>query len=234
MSFSVSIVVPAYNEEAALSATVARSLAVLDRCATDFEIVIADDGSTDGTAEVIRELQREHPETIRAIFHETNRGITATFEELYQAATKEFVFLVAGDGQFPPEALLECAPSAASYDIIVCQRIRRAFGWWRRFVSWSYRWLSSVAFGVDLYDPGAVKLIRRRLIEEIPVNSKGVFAEAERVIRAARRGFRIGCVRIEHAPRHTGTAYGGRVSLIAGALVDLVALWVRLRLRSES
>ncbi len=225
---SVSLVIPAYNEEATLSEVAQRCLRVLAECASDHELVMLDDASTDRTVEVMERIREQDPQRIRILRHHVNRGIAVSFEELYAAATKDAVFLIPGDGQYPPEALRACVPLLADYDIVVCNRRSKRYTLYRHVVSAGYRLLPLVLFGVRLYDPGSVKLVRREIIAGVHVRSKGVFVEAERLIRAARRGYRIGKVDIEHQVRTGGKARGASFPLVWESLRDVFSLWVQL------
>ena len=225
---SISLVIAAFNEEATLEAVFARCLAVLSECSDDFEVLILDDASTDGTGEIAASLAREYPEVVRAITHRKNRGIAATFEELNQAATCDYVFDIPADGEYPPEALREIVPLLNDFDIVVCNRTFKRYTLYRRLVSWCYRWLPRMMFGVELYDPGSTKCRRRTLIEEIPLSSRGVFAEAERMIRAVRRGYRLGKVDVEPERRLAGDPRGANFGYVVLAAIDLFRLWFRL------
>ena len=108
----------AYNEAEGLRAVFDRSLAVLEECTDDYEIIILDDGSSDETGTIAEEIRQQYPQVVRLIKHATNRGIAVTFEELYRAGTKEYIFDVPADGEFPPEALREIVPLLADYDVV--------------------------------------------------------------------------------------------------------------------
>jgi glycosyltransferase involved in cell wall biosynthesis len=107
---SISLLIPLFNEQATLEATVDRCLRVAEKCTDDFELLILDDASRDRSAEIAEQLSRQHPAWIRCLRHEVNRGIAATFEDLYRAAAKEYVYLIPADNQFPPEALHDIIP----------------------------------------------------------------------------------------------------------------------------
>ena len=227
---SISLVIPALDEEAGLEATVHRCLRTLRQATSDWEVILLDDGSRDRTFELMRELQGSDPGRIRVARHEVRRGIAATFEELYRMATKEFVFLIPGDGEYPPEALLECVPLLTDHDIVLCRRRRKNYTRVRRAVSSGFHLLPRLLFGVELFDPGSVKCMRREVIERVPTVSRGVFVEAERLIRALESGYRMAVVDIDHEARRGGTPRGASFRLVRQALRDLVTVWVRLRL----
>src|SRR5690606_30248037 len=114
------------------------------------------------------------------------------------------------------------------YDIVVCNRLFKRYTLYRRVVSWCYHALPRLLFGVELYDPGSTKCRRREVVSEIPITSLGVFAEAERIIRAVKRGYRLGKVDIEPDRRLAGDPRGASLKNVAVAAIDLVCLWLRL------
>ena len=227
---SFALVMAAYNEASKLRAVFERSLAVLEECTDDYEIVILNDGSTDETGRIADEIRQQHPDVVHLITHETNQGIAATFEELYQAgAHKDYVFDVPADGEFPPEALREIVPMLDRFDVVVCVRDRlKGYTGYRRFVSYFNRMVPQLLFGIDLYDPGSAKCRKREVITEIAVTSQGMYVEQERMIRAARRGFRIGMLSVMPAPREDTSGAGAEWRNVCLAVCDMLVLWVRL------
>jgi hypothetical protein len=111
------------------------------------------------------------------------------------------------------------------YDLVVARRKVKHYSLVRRVVSWGFNTLPVLLFATHTYDAGSIKLVRRELYE-IPVISSGVFVEAERVIRANRRGYRVGFVDVDHFPRRSGTASGARLAVVARSLIDLVKCWI--------
>ena len=225
---SVSLVIAAYNEAESLTTVFQRGLKVLQDCTDDYEVLILDDGSTDDTRAVAYALRDEHASFVRVLEHDQNQGIRVTFEELYHGAAKDYVFDVPGDGEFPPEVLREIMPMLKKYDVVICNRVYRNYTVYRKLVSFAYRWLPRLLFRVDLRDPGSIKCRRREVVQDIEVKSRSVFAEAERMIRAARRGYRIGTVNIEPERRVGGQARGASWKNVLGSLRDMLVLWLRL------
>jgi glycosyltransferase involved in cell wall biosynthesis len=230
---SISVAIPAFNEEGAVADVVARTVKTLQACAGDWEVIILDDCSKDRTWEILQKLHAEDPEHIRILRHERNQGIAVTLEEMYAAATKDYVFGIAGDGEYPPEALTEIVPLLETCDIVVCNRIEKPYTPYRQVISRLFHWLPLLLFGVEMYDPGSAKCIKRSIITGIPCRSKGVFVEAERLIRAAKRGHRIGAMDIRQQKRRFGKARGARFPVVYQAVKDLLSCWWHLSVMRE-
>ena len=225
---SVSVCFPVYNEEQTLRAVVDDARAFLASSGIDYEILICDDGSTDATPAIIRDVAAADS-AIRAWRHERNQGIVATFEELYAHATREFVFLNSTDEQWDTRILLELLPLTASADVVIATRRNKHYPLVRRVVSRVFNELPTLLFGVRTYDAGAVKLMRREIITRIALISRSPFSEAERLIRAARLGYRIASYPVDTRPRRTGKGSGTNWSLVRGSVRDLVRVWIALR-----
>lgn len=231
---SVSFLIPAFNEEQALSATIDRVLRVVnDNDWEAWELILLDDHSSDRTFQVMQHYASRDPARIRLYHHEMNCGIAKSFEELYRLARNDAVFLISGDGEYPPEAILRCLPLMQHADMVICRRTSKHYTPYRRVVSSGYRLLPLFLFGLDLVDPGSIKCVSRHLLMDIPVTSKGVFAEAERMIRALKRGYRMEVIDVAHQKRDAGAAQGARFSLVWQALLDAGSLWWKCTVRRQ-
>jgi glycosyltransferase involved in cell wall biosynthesis len=224
----LSILFPAYNEEAAIRAVVEEADTALRGSGVSYEIVVLDDASTDRTGAILQELAREIP-AVRLLRHEQNRGIAVTLGDLFAAARGEWLFNNGSDGQWKTAEVLRMMPLAdGPRTIVVGRRKEKHYSPWRSFVSAMYNLLPRVLFGVRTYDAGSIKLIPRILMEEVTPRSAGVFREGERLILAARAGYKIVALDVDCAPRTAGKAGGARFALVAGAVRDLIRCWWRL------
>ena len=228
----VTVCIPAYNEQSTIEQVVRDAELALEQAAIPGEILVIDDCSKDRTWQILCDLQNTMP-VLQLRRHSVNRGIASTFAELYQWANQPLVFLNSGDGQWPMNILLELLPMAADFDIIVARRRVKHYGYGRLLVSWLFNALPVVLFATPTYDAGSVKLVRRE-VYHIPLISAGVFAEAERIIRARARGYRLGVREVEHFPRRTGKASGARLSLIMQAMIDMLKCWFDIVIRRRS
>ena len=223
----VSVCFPVYNEEQTLRAVLDDARTFLADSRIDYEILICDDGSTDETPAIIRAFAGEDAR-IHAWRHSRNLGIFATFEDLYAHAAKEFVFLNSTDEQWNTRILLDLLPLTAAADVVIASRRDKHYPPVRRAVSWAFNALPTLLFGVRTYDAGAVKLMRRDIITRCAIVSRSPFAEAERLIRAARLGYRIVDYPVDTKPRRGGQGHGADRRVMWAAVVDLVRVWVAL------
>ena len=220
----VSVCFPAYNEEATIASVLDDAHALLSGAPFEYQILVCNDGSTDGTAAIVDEAARRLPR-VRAIHHSRNRGIYETFEHLYAEAAREFIFLNSTDGQWDTRILLEMLPLTADYDVIVASRRDKHYGKRRELVSWVFNCVPRLLFGVSTVDAGAVKLMRREIVVRFPLVSRSPFSEAERLIWAARAGYRITARPVDTRPRQAGTPRGVSLALVARSMLDVLRVW---------
>jgi glycosyltransferase involved in cell wall biosynthesis len=222
MLSSLSIVVPAYNEAASIEATIDDALRVGPTVATTLEVLVCNDGSRDATGVLAATAAASDPR-VRVLDRKSNRGIEASLRALYAHARCEWVFLMSADRQWPMDSLVELAEAAekgADFVIGARSNKREVYTPYRQLVSWSYERIVR-ALGAPGGDPGSIKLARRELLHA-EVASRGVFAEGERIVRAARSGARVVEVSVEFKRRGAGKATGARRDVVTRALVDAV------------
>lgn len=217
---SVSVCFPAYNESATLSGVIERAHDLLANSGVDYEILLCNDASTDNTGAIANELAARLPR-MKAFHNERNKGIRETFEFLYANASKDFVFLNSTDGQWDTAILFDLLPLTSEWDVIIASRKAKHYSAVRTFVSGAFNSIPRILFGVKTYDAGAVKLVRREIIKRFTLVSRSPFSEAERLIRAARAGYRICEYPVEVQPRRAGVAQGVRAKLVVEAVLDL-------------
>lgn len=230
---SVSVCFPAHNEEQTVRAVLEEAHSLLSSSGLDYEILVCDDGSTDGTAAIIDDVRRSFPQ-MRVLRHQQKQGIFITFEELYAAAANEWVFLNSTDGQWNTSVLFDLLRLASSADIIIASRRGKHYGGLRRVISKAFNAVPALMFGVQTHDAGAVKLVRREIISRYQLVSRSPFSEAERIIRATRDGYRVRIHPVETSPRVSGRSQGGNWRLVLAALVDVARVWAALRRESVS
>ena len=123
---SLSVFFPAYNDSGTIASMVIRTVKAAEELTPDFEIIVVDDGSGDGTAEIADELARTYPQ-VRAVHHPINRDYGAALQTGFRSATKELIFYTDGDAQYDPgELALLWAQMTPDIDLVNGYKISRA------------------------------------------------------------------------------------------------------------
>ena len=231
---SISVVIPAYNEERIIASTVEAVLETLVRISDDYEVIVVNDGSRDATPRIVEELGQRQS-AVRLVSHTVNRGYGATLATGFAAATRDFIFLTDGDRQFDVRELEGFLPFLVSADLVVGYRKPRADPWVRRFYGWGWNQLVNILFGYTARDVDcAFKLIPRRLMSDIQIQSHGHTFSPELLIKARRAGYRIAERRVTHLPRTAGEAKGARIDAIVRSLIELARLRLDVAGRSPA
>jgi glycosyltransferase involved in cell wall biosynthesis len=221
-----------YNEEAYARRAVAAARAALETAIPDWEIVIVDDASTDGTAAVADALAREDPR-VRVIHNPRNRRLGGALRAGYAAATKDLVFYT--DADLPVDlAELPRAVRLLDYqqaDVVAAYRFdRTSEGLVRALYTLCYNHLIRTLFGLRVRDVNfAFKLFRRSVLEKFTLTSEGSFIDAEFLLRARKAGCVIIQIGLDYFPRTRGTSTLGSVPVILAILRDMAARWRELR-----
>jgi glycosyltransferase involved in cell wall biosynthesis len=221
----LSIVLPAYNEEANIERVVKEVAAFLDQQDLDYEIVPVNDGSRDGTKEILDRLQAEMPR-VHPQHHPQNRGYGAALRTGFDAAKQTYVFYMDGDGQFHIDDLDKLLPLADEDHIVTGYRIERRDPFMRRLNAKLFGgWLVRILLGVRVKDLNcAFKLIPKKVLRSIKLESTGALINAELYGRAIRHDFGIREVGVHHYPREAGVQTGAHLSVILRAFYDLFRL----------
>jgi glycosyltransferase involved in cell wall biosynthesis len=225
---SLSVFFPAYNEVDNVEPLVTEAAAVLPRVAEHSEIIIVDDGSTDGTGPLADELASEY-ENVRVVHNRPNRGYGGAVKAGLDSAGCEWVFFTDGDRQFRLDELPLLVGLAGEADLVLGYRIKRSDPPHRLLNAWMYKTMIRALFGLKVRDIDcAYKLINRRVLDAIRLESEGALVSAELLIKARKLGFRFAEIGVRHYPRVAGTQTGAKLSVILRMFRELFRMRARL------
>ncbi len=217
---TLSVVIPAYNEEATVGGVISAHVETGRRIAGDVEVIVCDDGSSDGTPAAIASAAAGYPE-VRILRNERNAGIPATMKRLYAAARGEWVYFTPADGQVPATALERMWAAREGMALVVGGRVPRRDPRVRVLIGELYstglRWI----FRLPVKDIDSVKLYRGDDLRGLQVKSRSNFFEAEMLIRLCRRHRPVTEVTVEHRPRIAGVPKGVTAASAALAIWEL-------------
>jgi glycosyltransferase involved in cell wall biosynthesis len=192
---SLSLVMPCFNEEAGVEQTVRRTLQAFERAEIALELVTVDNGSTDGTGEVLRALAAAHP---AIVVHrvEVNEGYGNGVLAGLPRCRGSWVGVIPADGQVDAEDAVRLFEDAVATREPVLAKARRRFrmdGWKRKFVSIGYNAFFRVLFpGIDSLDiNGLPKIMPRELIGRMDLSSRHWLLDPEIMIKAHFLGVRV-------------------------------------------
>lgn len=218
---SVSAVLPAHNEEAAIAETVRSVLATLASWMPDYEVIVVDDGSRDKTGVLLDEIAREDAH-LRVIHHVINQGYGAALVSGFEASSKEYVFFMDSDGQFDIRDLEKLFPLLSKYDAVLGYRIKRQDTWMRKLNAWSWKQLVRQVFKVRVRDVDcAFKIYTGQFFRENRLETRGAMINTEILYKLKRAGYNWTEVGVHHLPRNGGKATGAKWIVIIRAFREL-------------
>lgn len=202
---AVSVFAPAYNEAGNIPLLLEKLDRTLAGVPGPAEAVIVDDGSTDGTGEMLEEACSRYS-WLRVLRHRRNRGLTEAMRSGFDAVRGDVVVFIPADLESDPEvdvpALL--GKLAEGYDVVAGWRQGRKDG--KVPASRVYNWVSARLFGVDAHDMNWIKAFRREVLDEIHLRSDW---HRFILVIAAAHGYRVGEVKVSYQPRRQGRSKFG-------------------------
>jgi 4-amino-4-deoxy-L-arabinose transferase-like glycosyltransferase len=231
----VSLTIPAHNEALNIGAVMLGARDVLASFAGEYEIVLVDDASTDGTADAARAALGDEASRLRVITHNRQRGYAVAVCDGLRASRGRLLAFMDGDGQFDARDLSTLLARSPQADLVAGCRARRADPWYRSVVGGVYNRVVRLAFGLRWRDVDCgLKVMRRDAYEAVsPIHATSAVFNPEIFFKAQRLGLRIEQLPVTHLLRRAGRRSGGRLVPVARALRDVVLLraWLALRWR---
>ena len=195
MPVNHTIIVPAYNEEKGLPVVLEKIFKVID---DNFEVLVVDDGSTDGTAAV------EQMFPCRLIRHPVNQGKGKAMKTGVQQARGENVLFIDADDTYPVKTILEIAAALEKYDYAVASRSvgKQNIPAFNRIGNAIFRNSIRYIYGFKAYDPlTGLYGLKKSYFEKMELCSKGFGIESEIAIKAASMGLKIKDIPIVYGER---------------------------------
>ncbi|MEA2187178.1 MAG: hypothetical protein QOK16_2189 [Solirubrobacteraceae bacterium] len=225
----MSVVLPCFNEAPNVADAVRTAASAAEAYAADYEVIVVDDGSTDDTAGIAARLA-DVDRRVRVIVHPSNRGYGGALRSGVRAARMPWVLLTDADLQFDLRELEAFVPLAREADLVAGWRIARQDPLHRRLNAAAWNWLVRRRFDLPVRDVDcAFKLVRRDLLEQIPLTSGGAMISTELVARIVAAGAVVREVGVHHRPRVAGEQSGANPRVVLRAFRELARLQGELR-----
>ena len=230
----LSVFFPAYNDSGTIASLVIVALRTARRLTDDYEVIVVNDGSADGTAEILDELARVFPH-VKIVHHERNRGYGGALRTGFETASRDLIFYTDGDAQYDPaemEALWRRLDDRV--DLVNGYKISRSDPLHRIFIGRVYHHTVKRLFGLKVRDVDCdFRLMRRAIFQKVRLekNSGVICLEMMKKIQDA--GFRIAEVPVHHYHRAYGKSQFFNFRRLYRTGLDVMKLWVALVIRRE-
>jgi len=218
----LSIILPVFNESAALKKVVHEIHAHTQHLGIRTEIIIVNDGSTDGTSAIIDQIRISLPD-IKLITHQKNVGYGQALRSGIKAAQKEWILLMDADDQIHIDSLNNVWARRNECDLLLGYRLKRSDRWYRRILGKMGNTVSNMLLKRNLTDINCgFKIFRRRLIQPLTLCSSGGIIYFEIFYRLFRndpslRSFQFP---IRHYPRRLGKSTGASPRVIGKIFIE--------------
>jgi glycosyltransferase involved in cell wall biosynthesis len=227
----LSLVLPVHNESENLRWLLPHLASTLPQLAERHEVVVVDDGSTDGSGALARSLAADLGLELLSVHHERKSGYGATIGDGLRAARLSYVAFTDADGQFEVADFALLIPLLDGADLVGGWREVRQDAAMRSLVSWVFNTLVLVLYRLPYRDLDcAMKVMRREVIDSVELRARSALLNTELYYKARHAGWRIAQHPVPHHPRRAGRRSGARPRAIARAIKELIVFrWTMRR-----
>ena len=230
--YSISAFFPAYNDVGSIGKIIHTMAWLLPKLTHNFEIVVVDDGSVDGTGDLLRVLAREYP-FLKVIHHGVNRGYGAALITGFANCSKDLIFYTDGDGQYDVEELPKLLYAfGPDVDMVNGYKISRSDPRHRIVAGLVYRQIMKLMFRLNIKDVDCdFRLFRRKLLERTQLTCDSGVICVEMVKRFQDRGCQIVEIPVHHYHRYHGSSQFFSARHLRRVFIQLFGAWWRLVVR---
>jgi glycosyltransferase involved in cell wall biosynthesis len=224
--YSISAFFPAYNDEKSIGTIIRKTARLLPKLTSDFEIVVVNDGSADGTGDLLKSLSAEYP-FLKAIHHSVNRGYGAALITGFANCSKDLIFYTDGDGQYDVEELPGLlALFSEKVDLVNGYKISRSDPVHRILLGSIYQKAMRFLFHLNIKDVDCdFRLFRRSLLNGSPLTSDSGVICIEMMKNFQNQGCRTIEVPVHHYPRYYGQSEFFRFKHLRRVFKQLFVAW---------
>lgn len=234
MELTVSAFFPCYNDAGSIATMVGAVDGALAAApgVVDYEVIVVDDGSRDGSAEVLEGLTASFPR-LRVVTHPQNRGYGGALISGFGAARFDWIFYTDGDAQYDASEVTELlAVVGPDVDIVQGWKIGRGDSWYRKVIGRVYHHTVKALFRLRVRDTDCdFRLFRRALVLQRPLTSTSGVICVEMMRSFQEQGARFVEVPVHHYVRPSGRSQFFRLPAIARSARQLLALWWTMMVR---
>lgn len=223
---SLSVILPAYNEEGNIVNTIKNVYKYLPKVSDDYEVIVVNDGSHDSTPALVQNTQKQFP--MLKLINQPNKGYGGALKTGFQNSTKEWIFYMDSDGQFDFQDIYKLIPYSADYDFIFGYRLERADNSFRKFLGNALKVWGKVIFGIPYniidIDCGFKLLHSSAFRTILPIKADGAMISTEIFLKLIKLDNKIKQVGVSHYPRKYGKSTGSDILVVVFAIKETLIL----------
>lgn len=224
----VSFVLPMFNEEENIGATIAKIKSVAKEITKDYEVVVVDDASTDASVKTVEALAREDA-SIKLFCLEKNTKFGGALARGLKEASKDVILYTDSDMPVTIDDIKASLPLIAEADIVTgYSKIKKGDTVKRKIISLAYNFIVRIFFGLDIKDINSgYKIVRKSAIEGANFISRSPFIDVELFLYARKRGCIVKQFPLIFIQRAGGKSYISRLPVILATFRDMIKLKIR-------
>lgn len=224
-AYSISLIFPMFNEKDYLEITTKKAISVLSSLSNDFEIIVVDDGSYDGSEKLVDKLAKSSVK-IKVFHHWRNLGLGETLKTGFSQASKDIIVYTDIDMPFDLLLLEKMLFHLKEFDIVHGYCIKEKESIIRRIYSGIYNLLIRSLFDLRLRDIQFASLIfKRKILENLDLSSSSSFIKTEFLLRSHWKGHKIKQVSVKYLPRQYGISKFTSLKSAFQILFELFVFW---------
>ena len=232
--YSISAFFPVYNDWGTISSIVFLVDGLLEKVASDYEIILVDDGSNAITKRVLEELSIKIPK-LKVVTHYKNKGYGAALKTGIYNSRFDLIFYTDGDGQYNPEELKLLLPKLDDdIDIVNGYKISRSDPVYRKILGKLYHYITKLMFGFKIKDVDCdFRLMRKKIFHDIILEYNSGVICVEMITKIAKRGYKFAEVPVHHYYRVSGKSEFFNFIRIFQVMKNLIKLWYKIQIKKE-
>lgn len=224
---------PVYKDSRTVKKMINQSLKVLKKTSKKFEIIIVDDGCPENSGKIAKKIIKNN-KNIKVIFHKNNLGYGAALKTGLKLCKFEWIFQVDGDAEYSVFDLRKLIKFHNNSDLVITYRKKKKYKTLRIFISWVYNKILRLLFNIKFLDISTgSRLIKKKVLKKIQINSDSPFIGAELAIKAKHYGFKVSEVGIQTYPRNFGEGSSVGLKNIFLTIKDMIKLFIKLYKNEE-
>lgn len=223
---SLSIVIPAFNEEGNIQAAIESVIASVGPLVDAYQVIVIDDGSRDKTREVALEKAKSNP-SVMVLSNDGNNGFGFSFKRGVNLAEMEYVTVFPGDNDMAGASLAKLVNEIGDTDLVISYMSKvNKRSLFRRIVSRTFIFVMNTLFGLKLEYYNGAFICRTQVLKTIPMKSVGLATLAECLVRMIKSGYSYKTIYFDHVGRKTEKSKAFKLKNVA-AVVNTVGILIK-------